>query len=134
MSITSSHASTAGAIMTATSWPSAAPVTIGIPRRQYSNEPNSAPQSGEQRNGVTTREGKIDMMEKDKPNEYPIVVESGLLHGSVRVIGTLPDTMSSAQSARLESALRTVRESGVSGFKTRIEFTIAQPKNGAWNV
>ena len=67
------------------------------------------------------------MMEKDKPNEYPIVVESGLLHGSVRVIGTLPDTMSSAQS---ESALRTVRESGVSGFKTRI----AQPKNGAWNV
>lgn len=74
------------------------------------------------------------MMEKDKPNEYPIVVESGLLSGSVRVIGTLPDTMSSAQSARLESALRTVREGGVSGFKTRIEFTIAQPKNGAWNV
>lgn len=43
-------------------------------------------------------------------------------------------TMSSLQSARLESALRTVRESGVSGFKTRVEFTIAQPKNGAWNV
>ena len=74
MSTTSSHASTAGAIMIATSWPSAAPVIIGIPRRQYSNEPNSAPHSGEQRNGVTTQEGKIDMMDKDKPNEYPIVV------------------------------------------------------------
>ena len=134
MSITSSHASTAGAIMTATSWPSAAPVTIGIPRRQYGSAQKNGAKKNGRKNGVTTREGKIDMMEKDKPNEYPIVVESGLLHGSVRVIGTLPDTMSSAQSARLESALRTVRESGVSGFKTRIEFTIAQPKNGAWNV
>ena len=71
------------------------------------------------------------MMEKDKPNEYPIVVESGLLSGSVRVIGTLPDTMSSAQSARLESAIRTVRESGTEGLQTTITFVI---KNGTWNV
>ena len=131
MSTTSSHASTAGAIMIATSWPSAAPVIIGIPRRQYGSAQNSAPHSGEQRNGVTTQEGKIDMMEKDKPNEYPIVVESGLLSGSVRVIGTLPDTMSSAQSARLESAIRTVRESGTEGLQTTITFVI---KNGTWNV
>ena len=74
------------------------------------------------------------MNQKDKPNEYPIVVESGLLSGSVRVVGTLPDTLSAAQSARLESAIRTVRESGVSGLKARIEFTISQPKNGTWNV
>ena len=120
--------------MTATSWPSAAPVIIATLQRQSDDGQNSVPQSGEQRNGVTTQEGKIDMNQKDKPNEYPIVVESGLLSGSVRVVGTLTDTMSAAQSARLESAIRTVRESGVSDFQTSISFVISQPKNGTWNV
>ena len=74
------------------------------------------------------------MMEKDKPNEYPIVVESGLLLGSVRIIGQLPDTMSAAQAAQLEEAIRVVRHGGADAFKTVISFTICQPKNGTWNV
>ena len=71
------------------------------------------------------------MMEKD---EYPIRVESGVLSGSVRVVGTLPDTMSAAQSAKLETAIRTVREAGTSGLRAIVTFTICQPKNGTWNV
>ena len=74
------------------------------------------------------------MNQKDKPNEYPITVESGVLLGSVRIVGSLPDTMSAAQSAKLESAIGTVRRGGDDGFKTSISFVISQPQNGAYNV
>lgn len=71
---------------------------------------------------------KIDTPMKD----YPICVESGKLQGSVRIVGTLPDTLSAPQAERLENAIRIVRENVEHHIV--ITFTITQPKNGVWNV
>lgn len=74
-------------------------------------------------------------MNKDNTNDYPIVVTSGLLHGSVCIQGSLPPTLSAGQALRLERAIKVVRKSGEAGDKATIAFTISQPKNaGAWNV